>query len=283
MSSVREISCETITATVRRLFLEANTELGEDILKALDHAAACETSEVGRYALEKIQENAEIARESAVPLCQDTGLAVIFIELGQDVHITGGDFNESVQKGVLQAYQEGFFRKSVCDPFSRKNTGSNIPAVVHTEIVPGNTMKIIAMPKGGGSENMSSCTMLLPSAGIEGIKQLAVDRVAEAGPNPCPPVIIGIGIGGSMERAAVLSKKALIRPVGEHNASDIRLSQLEDAILEEINNLGIGPQGYGGKTTALAVHIEMMPCHIASMPVAINIQCHVARHKEAVI
>ncbi len=283
MHSVREIFCETITETVRRLFLEANTELEDDVLVCLDAAVSREVSEVGRYSLEKIKENARIARETSVPLCQDTGLAVLFVELGQDVHIVGGDFTEAVQEGVRQAYGDGYFRKSVCDPLSRRNTGDNTPAIIHAEIVNGDTIKIIAMPKGGGSENMSRCAMLLPAAGIEGIRAVIVESVADAGPNPCPPVIVGVGIGGSIEQSAILAKKALLRPVGESHRNDPRLQQLEDEILEEINTLGIGPHGYGGRVTALAVHIEMMPCHIASLPVTINIQCHVARHKEAVI
>ena len=283
MHSVREIFCETITETVRRLFLEANTELEDDVLVCLDAAVSREVSEVGRYSLEKIKENARIARETSVPLCQDTGLAVLFVELGQDVHIVGGDFTEAVQEGVRQAYGDGYFRKSVCDPLSRRNTGDNTPAIIHAEIVNGDTIKIIAMPKGGGSENMSRCAMLLPAAGIEGIRAVIVESVADAGPNPCPPVIVGVGIGGSIEQSAILAKKALLRPVGESHRNDPRLQQLEDEILEEINALGIGPHGYGGRVTALAVHIEMMPCHIASLPVTINIQCHVARHKEAVI
>ena len=283
MHSVREIFCETITETVRRLFLEANTELEDDVLVCLDAAVSREVSEVGRYSLEKIKENARIARETSVPLCQDTGLAVLFVELGQDVHIVGGDFTEAVQEGVRQAYGDGYFRKSVCDPLSRRNTGDNTPAIIHAEIVNGDTIKIVAMPKGGGSENMSRCAMLLPAAGIEGIRAVIVESVADAGPNPCPPVIVGVGIGGSIEQSAILAKKALLRPVGESHRNDPRLQQLEDEILEEINALGIGPHGYGGRVTALAVHIEMMPCHIASLPVTINIQCHVARHKEAVI
>jgi len=280
MSSFREISCDTITKTVRKLFLDASTILGEDVLSAVEKSIAREESELGRHSLEKIKENARIARETSAPLCQDTGLAVLFVELGQDVHIVGGNFDEAIQRGVREAYRDGFLRKSVCDPLSRKNTGDNTPAIIHTEIVDGNSIKIT---EGGGSENMSSCIMLLPAAGAEGLKKCIVEQVAQAGSNPCPPVIVGIGIGGSIEKSAILAKKALLRTVGEHNQSDGRLSELEDEILEEINRLGIGPQGYGGSTTALAVHVEMMPCHIASLPVTINIQCHVARHKEAVI
>lgn len=283
MSSLREVSCDTITETVRKLFLEANTDLEEDVLSAIEKSLAREESDLGRYALDRIVENAMIAREQSVPLCQDTGLAVLFVELGQDVHIVGGDFNGAVQEGVRRAYEEGYFRKSVCDPLTRQNTGDNTPAVIHVEIVSGHNIKIMAMPKGGGSENMSSCTMLLPAAGIEGLKKHVVETVVRAGSKPCPPVIVGVGVGGSMEESAVLAKKALLRPVGQHNATDNRLPAVESEILEEINRCGIGPQGYGGRITALAVHMEMMPCHIASLPVTVNIQCHVARHKEAVI
>jgi len=283
MSAIREIPCDKITDTVADLFIRASTDLGEDVLSAVREAARSEGTALGRYALDKIMENAKIAQDEGLPLCQDTGLAVVFVEVGQDVHVTGGDFSEAVQEGVRRAYRDGFLRKSVCDPITRANTGDNTPAVIHTEIVPGDAMRIIAMPKGGGSENMSSSVMLLPSAGQEGIRRHIVEAVRKAGPNPCPPTIIGVGIGGSIEKSALLAKKALARPVGEPNRSDPRLSQLERETLEEINALGIGPQGYGGRTTALAVHVEMMPCHIASLPVTVNIQCHVARHKEAVI
>lgn len=283
MNPIREIPCDIITDTVKKLFIEASTDLGGDVLSAIRSAAESEVTELGRYALDKIIENARIAKDSGLPLCQDTGLAVVFVELGQDVHITGGDFSEAVQEGVRRAYVDGFLRKSVCDPISRENTGDNTPAVIHTDIVKGDRVRVIAMPKGGGSENMSSSVMLLPSAGLEGIKKHIVDMVEKAGPNPCPPVIVGAGIGGSIEKSALLAKKALLRPLGEPNRSDPRLSRFEKETLDEINNLGTGPQGYGGKTTALAVHVEMMPCHIASLPVTVNIQCHVARHKEATI
>jgi fumarate hydratase subunit alpha len=283
VSSLREVSCGTIRETVRRLFLEANTDLGADVISTIERFLVREESELGRHALDAIVENAKIARERSAPLCQDTGLAVLFVELGQDVHIVGGNFNEAIQEGVRRAYEEGFFRKSVCDPLTRHNTGDNTPAIIHTEIVPGNNIKITAMPKGGGSENMSTCIMLVPAAGIEGIKKHVIETVIQAGSKPCPPVIVGVGVGGSIEESAILAKKALLRPVGQHNIKDDRLPMVESEILEEINRSGIGPQGYGGRTTALAVHIEMMPCHIASLPVTVNIQCHVARHKEAVI
>jgi len=263
MNTIREISCDIIVETVRGLFIEASTDLGEDVLSAIKKAAESEDSELGKYALDKIIENAKIAKNTPLPLCQDTGLAVVFVELGQDVHITG-DFNEAVQEGVRRAYRDGFLRKSICDPISRENTGDNTPAVIHAEIVPGDMIRIIAMPKGGGSENMSSSVMLLPSAGLEGIREHIVEMVKRAGPNPCPPTIVGVGIGGSIEKSALLAKKALARRVGEPNRSDTRLSKLEQETLDEINSLGIGPQGYGGRTTSLGVHVEMTPCHIAS-------------------
>jgi fumarate hydratase subunit alpha len=283
MSSLRKISCGTIRNTVERLFLEASTDLGKDVLGALKKAASAEKTDLGRFALECIIENARVAREECLPLCQDTGMAVVFLELGQDVHVTGGSLYDAVQQGVRRAYRKGHLRKSICDPLSRENTRDNTPAIIHTEVIPGDHIRLMVMPKGGGSENMSSVSMLLPTAGIEGIRKLIVDRVREAGPNPCPPTIVGVGIGGSIEQAALLAKKALLRPLGRRNRRDKRLAKLEVETLKEINNLGIGPQGYGGVSTALAVHVEMIPCHIASLPVAINIQCHAARHKEAVI
>ncbi len=283
MSSLRKISCRTIRDTVERLFLEASTDLGKDVIGAIRKAATAEKTELGRFALECIIENARVAREECLPICQDTGMAVVFLELGQDVHVTGGSLNDAVQEGVRRAYRKGYLRKSICDPLSRANTGDNTPAVIHTEVIPGNRIRLKVMPKGGGSENMSSVSMLLPTAGIEGIRKLIVNRVREAGPNPCPPTIVGVGIGGSIEQAALLAKKALLRPLGRRNRRDKRLAKLEADTLKEINKLGIGPQGYGGGSTSLAVHVEMMPCHIASLPVAVNIQCHAARHKEAAI
>jgi fumarate hydratase subunit alpha len=202
--------------------------------------------------------------------------------MGQDVHVTGGDFNEAIQEGVRQAYKEGFLRKSICDPLSRVNTGDNTPAIIHLDVVKGNKIKLVAMPKGSGSENMSGAAMLVPLAGEQGLKRYILDRVLKAGPNPCPPIIVGVGIGGSIEQVPILAKKALLRSVGQPNTNE-RLAKLEREIIKEINDLGLGPQGLGGKTTALAVHIEMMPCHIASLPIAVNIQCHVARHRTAII
>lgn len=283
MPSCRNISARIITETVRELFIKANVELGQDVLSLLAQAVKTETSERACHVLEQILENARIAREDRVPLCQDTGLAIVFVELGQDVHVIDGDFSGAVQEGVRQAYRDGYLRKSVCDPLERCNTGDNTPAIIHAEIVPGREIRIRVMPKGAGSENMSGVAMLTPAAGMDGIKRYVLDQVAKAGPNPCPPTVIGVGVGGNLETAVILAKKALLRPLGEPNRRDERLAKLEQDLLEEINRLGIGPQGYGGATTSLAVHCEITPCHIASLPVAVNIQCHAVRHGEAVI
>jgi fumarate hydratase subunit alpha len=283
MSPIREIDSKLITETVKRLFLKANTCLGADVLAALQISLAREESALGRQVLARILENAAVAREESAPICQDTGLAVVFVELGQDVHVAGGLLNAAIEEGVRQAYDEGFFRKSVCDPLSRANTGDNTPAVIHVEIAAGDRIRLTVMPKGGGSENMSSVTMLLPTAGSEGIRRHVVESVLKAGPNPCPPVIVGVGIGGSIEESLILAKKALLRPLGQENSRDERLNDLEQDILADVNRMGGGPQGFGGSVSALAVHVEMKPCHIASLPVAVNIQCHVARHRDAII
>lgn len=283
MGPIREIDSKLVTETIKRLFLEANTCLGADVLEALKVSLAREESALGRQVLTLILENAAVAREESVPICQDTGLAVVFVELGQDVHMAGGLLNDAIEEGVRQAYGEGFFRKSVCDPLSRANTGDNTPAVIHVEIGAGDRIRLTVMPKGGGSENMSSVAMLLPTAGREGIRRHVVEAVLKAGPNPCPPVIVGVGIGGSIEESLILAKKALLRPLGRKNSRDERLYGLEQDILADVNRMGGGPQGYGGSVSALAVHVEMKPCHIASLPVAVNIQCHVARHREAII
>jgi fumarate hydratase subunit alpha len=279
---MREINVKLITEKVRGLCMRANTDLGEDVLRAFDQAMEKEESPLGMEILKELKENARIAKEEDVPICQDTGFAVVFIELGQDVHLVGGDLKEAIFEGVRQGYRDGYLRKSVCHPFTRVNTGDNTPAVIHTEIVPGDKVKIIVAPKGGGSENMSRVVMLTPSDGIEGIKRYIIQRVKDSGSNPCPPTIVGVGIGGTFEQAALLAKKSLLRPLGSKNP-DPELEGLESEILEEINRLGIGPQGLGGRTTSLAVHILMMPCHIASFPLAVNIQCHVQRHKEVII
>ncbi len=279
---IREISTKEIIKVVRDLCIDANYDLGDDVLLAFNQAIEKEDSGTGREVLKELIENARIAREEKVPICQDCGLAVVFIEIGQDVHITGDDFKEAINEGVRQGYMEGYLRKSACHPITRKNTGDNTPAILHLQIVPGDRMKIIFAPKGGGSENMSRVDMLTPAVGIEGIKDFVVKRVKESGSNPCPPTIIGIGVGGTFERSAILAKKALLRNIGDRNP-DLELAKIEGEILASINKLGIGPMGYGGDTTSLDVFLEIEPCHIASLPVAVNIQCHAARHKEAVI
>ncbi len=278
---MRELDVGQITRVVRRLAVEANTDLGADVLGAFERFAASEASPTGRDILAQLTENARIAREEKRPLCQDTGFAVVFVDLGQDVHLVGGDLYEAVDEGVRQGYAEGYLRKSiVADPLRRTNTGDNTPAVVHLRLVPGDRVKIVFAPKGGGSENMSGIAMLKPADGVEGVKRFVVDRVSEAGPNPCPPTIVGVGIGGTFEVAAALAKRSLLRPVGAPNP-DPFYADLERELLDAVNGLGIGPQGLGGTTTSFAVHVEAHPCHIASLPVAVNIQCHSARHKEA--
>jgi len=279
---MREINVKLMTEKVRDLCIKANTDLGEDVLQAFDRAIKTEESPLGIEILKELKENARIAKEEEVPLCQDTGFAVVFVELGQDVHLVGGHLNEAIEEGVRQGFRDGYLRKSICHPFTRTNTGDNTPAIIHTEVVPGDKIRVIVAPKGGGSENMSRVVMLTPSDGIEGIKRYVVQRVRESGSNPCPPTIVGVGIGGTFERTALLAKKSLLRPLGSRNP-DPELDRLESEILTEINRLGIGPQGLGGRTTSLAVHIMLMPCHIASFPLAVNIQCHAQRHKEIVI
>ena len=279
---MREVNVKLITEKIKDLCMEANTDLGEDVLQAFDRSIKNEESPLGIEILKELKENARIAREEKVAICQDTGYAVVFIELGQEVHLVGGGLREAVFEGVRQGYKDGYLRKSICHPFTRANTGDNTPAIIHTEIVLGEKVRITVAPKGGGSENMSRVVMLTPADGIEGIKRFVIERVRESGSNPCPPTIVGIGIGGTFEQAALLAKKSLLRPLGTKNP-DLELDRLESDILEGINRLGIGPQGLGGRTTSLAVHILMMPCHIASFPLAVNIQCHVHRHKEAII
>ena len=254
------------------------------MLNSLRKARAEEESPLGRIVLAQILENAQIAAEEKVPICQDCGTAIVFLELGEELEITGGNLNlyAAIEEGVRRGYKEGYLRKSICHPFTRKNTGDNTPAMIYTDIVPGNKLKIMFCPKGGGSENMSAIKMLSPSDGIEGVKKFVIETVKSAGSNPCPPIVVGVGIGGTFERVALLAKKALLRPFGSQN-TDSELAALEDELLEKINCLGIGPAGLGGSTTALSVHIEMLPCHIASLPVAININCHAARHKEVTI
>jgi fumarate hydratase subunit alpha len=281
---VREIKAKEITGTVSRLFQEACHYLPQDVIDAIKRGREAEESPVGREVLGRIMENIEISAEGEVPLCQDTGSAIVFLELGQEVHITGGDLYSAINEGVRQGYAEGYLRKSmVAQPFSaRANTKDNTPAIIYTDIVPGDKLRIIAKPKGGGAENMSRLAMLKPAQGRQGIIDFVVKTVDEAGSNPCPPVIVGVGIGGTVEKCVMLAKRALLREVGKPNP-DGEFAELEREILRRVNNLGIGPMGYGGRTTALAVHVEVFPAHIASMPVAVNMQCWCARHKEVTL
>jgi fumarate hydratase subunit alpha len=281
---MRDIEAATVTEAVSRLFQQVDFELGEDVLAALKQAQPEEESPRGREVIEKILENAAIAASERIPLCQDCGIAVVFLELGQEVHIVGGDLYAAVNEGVHRAYGEGYLRKSVVSqPFSaRINTGDNTPAIIYTDVVPGDKLKIMVMPKGAGAENMTRLAMLLPASGRQGITEFVVSAVEEAGSNPCPPIIIGVGIGGTAEKALMLAKRALLRKVGEPSP-DTETADLEREILREANKLGIGPMGYGGRITALAVHVECFPAHIASLPVAVNLQCHSARHGEAIL
>ncbi|MFH2035839.1 MAG: fumarate hydratase [Candidatus Zixiibacteriota bacterium] len=280
---MREISCNVIIDAVRELAMKAATDLGDDVIKAINEARKIEESPVGQSILDMIKENAKIAKDEQSPMCQDTGYAVLFIEMGQEVHVVDGDLNNALNEGIRRGYKDGYLRKSVLgDPIRRVNTGDNTPCIVHLEIVPGDKMKITLAPKGGGSENMSEVKMMKPSDGIEGVKEFVIDRVLRSGGAPCPPVIIGVGIGGTFEKCAMIAKKSLLRKVGDRHP-DKFYADLELELLEKINKLGIGPQGLGGTTTALDVHVEVHPCHIASLPVAVNTQCHAARHKEVVL
>ncbi len=281
---MREIEVGAITQTVAELCQQANFELPEDVLSALRQAQQTGKSPLGRQVLADILENSQIARQERIPLCQDCGTAVVFLEIGQDAHIVGGDLYTAVAAGVRRGYNQGYLRKSqVSRPFSaRINTKDNTPPVIHTEIVPGNQLKITVLPKGGGAENMSRLAMLKPGEGKAGIINLVASTVEAAGGNPCPPVIVGVGIGGTAETAVLLAKKALLRPIGKPNP-DREYAELEREILQRVNDLGIGPMGYGGRITALAVNVEVTPAHIASLPVAVNLQCHSARHQEAVL
>ncbi len=279
---MREIDAAEIRRTVKDLFLKASITLGEDVLAALRRAEQNEESEVGKEIISRLLENAELAQDHHLPICQDTGLATIFVELGQDTRIIGDSLNAAIEEGVRQAYEEGYLRKSVCHPLTRKNTGDNTPAVIHLDLVPGDRLRITALPKGGGSENMSRLFMLPPSAGWEGVKERVVQTVSEAGPNPCPPLVLGVALGGTFETAAREAKRTLLRPLDRPNP-DSETADLENELLNAVNNLGIGPQGLGGRITALAVHLKILPCHIASLPLAINIQCHACRHAEAVL
>ena len=280
---MRQINSEKIVNNIERICIDANYNLGEDIIASLKNALQKEESPLGKEVIAQILENAEIGRSEYVPVCQDTGYAVIFVELGQEVQIVGDSLQNAINEGVRQGYKKGFLRKSIVkNPLDRINTDDNTPAVIHTDIFPGDNLKITFMAKGGGCENMSRTAMLTPAQGRDGVINFVVETVKTAGANPCPPIIVGVGIGGTFEYASLLSKKAILRSVGSHN-KDNTISSLEDELLEKINKLGIGPQGFGGRITALAVHVETYPCHIASLPVAVNIECHSHRPKSVVI
>ena len=280
---MREIEAKQITEVVARLCVKANEYLPEDVKCAIKKCREKEDWDTAKGVLDQIIENFEIAEENQGTICQDTGMACVFLEIGQDVHIVGGDLQEAVNEGVRQGYKEGYLRKSVvADPIRRGNTGDNTPAMIYTEIVPGENIKITLGPKGFGSENMSAIRMLKPSAGLQGIKDFIIETVETAGPNPCPPMVVGVGIGGTFDKAALLAKKALMRPLDSSNP-DPYYADLEEELLEKINELGIGPQGFGGRTTAIGLNIETMPTHIAGMPCAVNINCHVTRHQTEVI
>ena len=280
---MREIDVKKITETVAKLCINANRHLPQDVRCAIKNCRECEDGEIAKKVLDNIIENFEIADSENVPICQDTGMACVFLEIGQDVHFTGGNLNDAVNEGVRKGYTEGYLRKSVVkDPVRRGNTGDNTPAMIYTEITDGDSVKITVAPKGFGSENMSAIRMFKPSAGLQGIKDFIIETVENAGPNPCPPMVVGVGIGGTFDKAALLAKKALLRPLGSYNEDEFYAS-LETEMLTKINELGIGPQGFGGKTTAIGLNIETLPTHIAGMPCAININCHVTRHETEVI
>ena len=279
---MKEIRTDTIISTIEGLFIDAARNLPQDVVERFEKAIPEEKSPAGREVFRELLTNAKIAHDEQIPICQDTGLGIVFLEVGQDVHVTGGSLKEAVAEGVRRAYKNGYLRKSCCHPFTRTNTGDNTPPILHVDIVPGDSLKIVAMPKGGGSENYSEVRMLTPSDGIEGVKKFVVEMVKKGGPNPCPPIIVGVGIGGNFETSALLSKEALMVPFDRRNEDPV-VAELEKSLLEEINKLGIGPQGYGGTVTALDLHIKMQPCHIASFPIAVNIQCHAHRIKEAIL
>ena len=281
---MRQIKANQIKDKVKELFLRANYHLDKDLMHRLEGALEEETSPVGKSVLQMIIKNNQIASSEEIAICQDTGLAVLFIELGQEVQIIDGDFTEAINQGVKEAYQEGYLRKSVVDDpvFERKNTKTNTPAVIYTDIAPKDKIKFTVMPKGFGSENMSALSMLKPADGPEGIVNFIVETVKKAGPNPCPPTIIGVGVGGTADKAMVIAKKAIARKIGSHN-KNAKYEAMEKEVLEKVNNLGIGPAGLGGNITSLAVHIDYLPTHIAGMPVAINVCCHAARHAEGIL
>ena len=280
---MRTISASEVTRAVAEICVRANYDLPSDVEQAIEKAIQAEESPLGLEILRQLLENSRIARAEGLPICQDTGLAVVFADAGQDVHVTDGDLAEAIQEGVRRGYEEGYLRKSVvAHPLDRVNTGDNTPAVIHFEIVPGDRLRLVVAPKGAGSENMSALRMLKPSDGADGVKRFVVETIAAAGANPCPPIVVGIGLGGTMEKVALLAKKALLRDLGERSRKSLDAT-LEDELLELVNRTGIGPSGLGGRVTALAIHVESCPCHIASLPVAVNIQCHAARHAEVTL
>jgi fumarate hydratase subunit alpha len=279
---MREIHVDEIRDNVAQICIEAAYDLSEDVCTAFDRAQETETSPAAREVIGLLKENAAIARQDRIPICQDTGIAVFFVEVGQDLRIKNGFLTDAINEGVRKGYKEGYLRKSVVDPLTRRNTGDNTPAIIYTEVVPGDKLKISFMPKGAGSENMSAIRMLRPTEGVEGIKEFVLECVKKAGANPCPPIVVGVGIGGTFEKAAVMAKKSLLRHIGSPNPK-LELAALEEELLKAVNRTGIGPEGLGGKVTAMAVHIESHPCHIASLPVAVNINCHAARHKTIIL
>jgi fumarate hydratase subunit alpha len=279
---MREIPAQTVIDAVAKMAMDANRYLPEDVRARFDACAASEDSPAAREVFRQLKENYELAEKTGLPLCQDTGLAVFFVEVGEDARVAGMNIKEAINEGVRKGYQEGFLRKSACDPLKRANTGDNTPAIIHLDIVPGDRLKLSFMAKGGGSENMSRVTMLSPAQGWKGIREFVIGRVAEAGPNPCPPTIVGIGVGGTFEYAPILAKKALLRRLDDTHP-DPAVAAMEEELLEALNRLGIGPMGLGGRTTCLGVKISIAPCHIASLPLAVNIQCHSARHEEVTI
>jgi fumarate hydratase subunit alpha len=280
---MREISTKDITKAVKDLCIDANYNLGEDVQESLRKALQKEESPVGKATLQQIIDNFEIAKQGEFPICQDTGFSVFFVDLGDQICIKDGNLFDAINEGVRQGYKDGYLRKSIlADPIERKNTGDNTPSVIHLNVVKGDKLKIIIAPKGGGSENMSEVKMMKPADGVEGVKQFVVDMVKRSGSNPCPPIVVGVGIGGTFEKCAEMAKRALLRTIGSKHPNPF-YAQLEAELLEKVNKLGIGPQGFGGTQTALAVFVETYPCHIASFPAAVNINCHAARHKEAVL
>ena len=280
---MRELHVSAITDAVKKLCMEANTVLEPDMLRAFDRALGTERSPAGRQVLQILKDNAELARTRRIPYCQDTGMVVMFVELGQDVHVTGGSFGDALNEGVRQGYTEGYLRASIVrSPFDRVNTGDNTPGVIHVDVVPGSLLRIMVMAKGGGCENRSKYKMLTPAEGIAGVKDWILECVRTAGPDACPPLILGVGVGGTFEKAAILSKRALFRELGTPNP-DPAVDTLEREVLDRANRLGIGPQGYGGDTTAFGIHILTYPCHITSLPVAVTIECHAHRHKEVTL